>query len=39
MLHMPDESIVALVWNDTGTRLGWGDEDGGVGYVDLVAQQ
>lgn len=28
-------AITALSWNDTGTRLGWGDEDGRVGILDM----
>ena len=27
--------ISALVWNDTGTMLAWGDEDGGAGVLDM----
>ncbi len=31
-------SICALAWNDAGTRLGWGDEDGRVGILDMDAR-
>lgn len=30
--------VTALAWNDTGTRLGWGGEDGRVGILDMAAQ-
>lgn len=29
--------ITALAWNDRGTRLGWGDENGRVGILDMEA--
>jgi len=30
--------ITALAWNDPGTRLGWGDEDGRIGILDMEAR-
>ena len=30
--------ITALAWNDAGTRLGWGDEDGRIGILDMEAR-
>lgn len=30
--------VTALAWNDAGTRLGWGDEDGRVGVLDMEAR-
>lgn len=30
--------ITALAWNDAGTRLGWGGEDGRVGIVNMDAR-
>ena len=39
-LMVDDEgaAITALSWNDTGTRLGWGDEDGRLGILDMGAR-
>jgi YD repeat-containing protein len=31
-------AITALSWNDAGTRLGWGDEDGRIGILDMAAR-
>lgn len=30
--------VTALAWNDTGTRLGWGGEDGRIGLLDMTAR-
>jgi WD40 repeat protein len=30
--------VTALAWNDAGTRLGWGGEDGRVGILDMEAR-
>ncbi|WP_174297179.1 WD40 repeat domain-containing protein [Sphingomonas bacterium] len=37
VLSIDDEGapITALAWNDAGTRLSWGDEDGRVGILDM----
>lgn len=39
-LPVEDEGapISALRWNDSGTRLGWGDADGRVGILDMGAR-
>lgn len=34
----PASAITALSWNDAGTRLAWGDEDGRVGLLDMAAR-
>lgn len=34
----PAAPITALAWNDDGTRLAWGDEDGRVGLLDMGAR-
>lgn len=40
LLVLDDEGapITALAWNDTGTRLGWGDEAGRIGLLDMEAR-
>jgi len=30
--------VTALAWNDAGTRLGWGGEDGRIGTLDMEAR-
>jgi WD40 repeat protein len=30
--------VTVLAWNDAGTRLGWGDEDGRIGMLDMETQ-
>jgi YD repeat-containing protein len=40
LLALDDEgaSITALAWNDAGTRLCWGDEEGRIGILDMEAR-
>ena len=37
-LDLLDSPIAALAWNDDGTCLAWGDEEGRVGTIDLTAR-
>lgn len=40
LLQLDDEgaAITALAWNDAGTRLCWGSEDGRLGTLDMAAR-
>ena len=37
LLDEDGASITVLAWNDAGTRLGWGGEDGRIGILDMEA--
>lgn len=37
-LDEPGGAITALTWNDAGTRLAWGDENGRVGLIDMATR-
>lgn len=38
LLDTADASITVLAWNDAGTRLGWGGEDGRIGLLAMDAR-
>lgn len=38
LLDEPGAYVTALAWNDAGTRLGWGCEDGRLGILDMDAR-
>jgi WD40 repeat protein len=38
LLDTEGEAITALAWNDAGTRLGWGGEDGRIGLLAMDAR-
>lgn len=38
LLDTEGEAITVLAWNDAGTRLGWGGEDGRIGLLSMDAR-